>query len=74
MQTAIMTIFQFTPEEVVEIRVGDGREEVMSRSERISGDEGCVCCEMRVVVVFRVSVVFSVIVGVIKVICFEVPR
>lgn len=39
MQTAIMTIFQFTPEEVVEIRVGVGGEEVMSRSGRISGDE-----------------------------------
>lgn len=39
MQTAIMTIFQFTPEEVVEIRVGVGREEVMSRSGRISGVE-----------------------------------
>lgn len=48
MQTAIMTIFQFTPEEVVEIRVGVGGEEVMSRSGRISGDEvvfvvRCVC-------------------------------
>ena len=39
MQTAIMTIFQFTPEEVVEIRVGVGREEVMRRSGRISGVE-----------------------------------
>lgn len=39
MQTAIMTIFQFTPEEVVEIRVGVGGEEVMLRSGRISGVE-----------------------------------
>ena len=53
MQTAIMTIFQFTPEEVVEIRVGVGREEVMRRSGRISGDEGCVCCKMRIVVCFQ---------------------
>ena len=59
MQTAIMTIFQVTPEEVVEIRVGVGGEEVMRRSERISGDEGCVCCEMRVVVVFRVIVIWE---------------
>ena len=52
MQTAIMTIFQFTPEEVVEIRVGVGGEEMMRRSGRISGDEGCVCCKMRIVVCF----------------------
>lgn len=39
MQTAIMTIFQFTPEEVVEIRVGVRGEEVMRRSGRISGVE-----------------------------------
>ena len=52
MQTAIMTIFQFTPEEVVEIRVGVGGEEVMRRSGRISGVE--------VVFVMRCDVVVCV--------------
>ena len=59
MQTAIMTIFQFTPEEVVEIRVGVGGEEVMRRSGRISGDEGCVCCEMQCGCDFQSGFVFT---------------
>lgn len=54
MQTAIMTIFQFTPEEVVEIRVGVGGEEVMSRSGRISGVEVVFVVRCNVVVIFRV--------------------
>ena len=73
MQTAIMTIFQFTPEEVVEIRVGVGREGVMSRSGRISGVEVVFVVRCNVVVIFRVIVICneSVMCNVImRVICF----
>lgn len=56
MQTAIMTIFQFTPEEVVEIRVGVGGEEMMSRSGRISGVEVVFVMRCNVIVMcFEVS-------------------
>lgn len=76
MQTAIMTIFQFTPEEVVEIRVGVGGEEMMSRSGRISGVEVVFVVRCNVVVIFRVIVICneSVICDVImRVICFGEP-